>query len=66
MNLQILIMLILILQNAIYYIISTFPNNGKQIAVDETIKHDRICNEIVAKIKAENKPGKYFYKLFIQ
>ena len=52
-----------------YYIISAFPNNGKQITVDETIKHDRICNEIhfvVAKIKAENKPGKYFYKLFIQ
>ena len=32
----------------------------------ETIKLDRIFNEIVEKIKAENKPCKYFYKSFIQ
>ena len=36
------------------------------IILDENIKHARICNEIVEKIKAENKPCKYFYKLFIQ
>jgi hypothetical protein len=34
--------------------------------VGETIQPDRIWNEIVWKIKAENKPCKYFYKLFIQ
>jgi hypothetical protein len=49
-----------------YGIISTIPNNWKQIILDENIKLDRICNEIVDKIKAENKPCKYFYKLFIQ
>ena len=49
-----------------YGIISAIPNNWKQIILDENIKLDRICNEIVDKIKAENKPCKYFYKLFIQ
>jgi hypothetical protein len=49
-----------------YGIISTIPNNWKQIILDENIKLDRICNNIVDKIKAENKPCKYFYKLFIQ
>ena len=32
----------------------------------ETIELDRIWNVIVVKNKAENKPCKYFYKLFIQ
>ena len=41
-----------------YGIISAIPNNWKQIILDENIKVD--------KIKAENKPCKYFYKLFIQ
>ena len=49
-----------------YGIISAIPNNWKQIILDENIKLDKICNEIVDKIKAENKPCKYFYKLFIQ
>jgi hypothetical protein len=49
-----------------YGIISTIPDNWKQIILDENIKLARICNEIVDKIKAENKPCKYFYKLCIQ
>ena len=49
-----------------YGIISAIPNNWKQIILDENIKLDRICNEIVDKVKAESKPCKYFYKLFIQ
>ena len=50
-----------------YGIISAIPNNWKQIILDENIKLDRICNQIVdKKIKAENKSCKYFYKLFIQ
>ena len=46
--------------------ISAIPSNWKQLILDENIKLDRICNEIVDKIKAENKPCKYFYKLFIR
>ena len=49
-----------------YGIISAMPINWKQLSLDENIKLDRICNEIVDKIKAENKPCKYFYKLFIR
>jgi hypothetical protein len=49
-----------------YGIISAIPNNWKQLIPDENIKLDRICNEIVDKIKPENKPCKYFYKLFIR
>jgi hypothetical protein len=49
-----------------YGIISAIPNKWKQIILGETLKLDRICNEIVEKIKAENKPCKYFYELFIQ
>ena len=49
-----------------YGIISAIPNNWKQLIQDENIKLNRICNEIVDKIKAENKPCKYFYKLFIR
>ena len=49
-----------------YGIISAIPNNWKQIILDENIKLDRICNEIVNKIKAENKPCQYVLKLFIQ
>ena len=41
-----------------YGIISAIPNNWKPIILDENIKVD--------KIKAENKPCKYFYKLFIR
>ena len=49
-----------------YGIISAIPNNWKQLILDENIKLDRICNEIVDKIEAENKPCKYFYKLCIR
>jgi hypothetical protein len=49
-----------------YGVIRSIPNNWKQIIQDENIKLYRICNEIVDKIKAENKSCKYFYKLFIQ
>ena len=49
-----------------YGIISAIPNNWKSIILDENIKLSRICNEIVDKIKAENKPCKYFYKFFIR
>ena len=49
-----------------YGIISAIPNNWKQIILDENIKLDRICNEIVNKIKAEDKPCQYVLKLFIQ
>ena len=36
-----------------YGIISTIPNNWKQIILDENIKLDRICNEIVEEKKTE-------------
>ena len=36
-----------------YGIISAIPNNWKPIILDENIKLDRICNEIVDKIKVE-------------
>ena len=36
-----------------YGIISAILNNWKQIIMGETIKLDRICNEIVEKIKTE-------------
>ena len=49
-----------------YDIISVIPNNGKKIIMVETIKVDRICNEIDEKIKAENKHCTYLCKLFIQ
>ena len=40
-----------------YGIISAIsPNHWKQIILDENIKLDRMCNEIVEKINAENKP----------
>ena len=49
-----------------YGIISAIPNKWKQLILGETLKLDRICNELVEKIKAENKPCKYFYEFFIQ
>jgi hypothetical protein len=36
-----------------YGIISAIPNNWEPIILDENIKLDRICNEIVDKIKVE-------------
>jgi hypothetical protein len=40
------------------------PQIIEKVFNNENIKHVRICNEIVEKIKAENKPCKYFYKFY--
>jgi len=45
-----------------YGIINAILNNWKQIIMGETIKLDRICNEIVEKIKTETKPCTYICK----
>ena len=49
-----------------YGSISAIRYNWKHISVGESIELDIIWNEKVGKIKAENEPCKYFYKLFIQ